>query len=98
MSVKLLTDHHLEFLSVKGGSSESTHVKMPHCWKSHATAHFIPSKHLKAGTYRPVVVTTDCGLRLPGCLAFCFILQDMCTFSDFCPVSVKIQNANTCVD
>ena len=32
---------HLEFLSIKGGcrvSSESTHVKMPHCWKSHALA------------------------------------------------------------
>ena len=41
MSVKLLTEHHLEFLSFKGGcrgSSESTHVKMPHCWKSHVTA------------------------------------------------------------
>ena len=41
MSVKLLTEHHLEFLSLKGGcrgSSESTHVKMPHCWKSHALA------------------------------------------------------------
>ena len=37
MSVKLLTEHHLEFLSLKGGytgSSESTLVKMPHCWKS----------------------------------------------------------------
>ena len=43
MSVKLLTEHHLEFLSVKGdcrGSFESTLVKMPHCWKSHVTAHF----------------------------------------------------------
>ena len=41
MSVKLLTEHHLEFLSLKGGckgSSESTFVKMPHCWKSHVTA------------------------------------------------------------
>ena len=31
MTVKLLTEHHLEFLSLKGGcrgSSESTHVKM----------------------------------------------------------------------
>ena len=28
MSVKLLTEHHLEFLSLKGGSSESTLVKM----------------------------------------------------------------------
>ena len=38
MIVKLLTEHHLEFLSLKGGcrgSSESTLVKMPNCWKSH---------------------------------------------------------------
>ena len=36
MSVKLLTEHHLEFISLTGrstGSSESTLVKMPHCWK-----------------------------------------------------------------
>ena len=42
MNIKLLTEHHLEFLSLKGGctgSSESTHVKMPHCWKSHGLAH-----------------------------------------------------------
>ena len=41
MTVKLLTEHHLEFLSVKGGStdsSESTLVKMPHFWKSQITA------------------------------------------------------------
>ena len=41
MSVKLLTEHHLEFLSLKGGctgSSESTLVKMSNCWKSHAAA------------------------------------------------------------
>ena len=43
MIVKLLREHHLEFLSLKGGcrgSSESTHVKMPHCLKSHALAHY----------------------------------------------------------
>ena len=42
MSIKLLTEHHLEFLGLKGGCtilSESTHVKMPHCWKSLVTAH-----------------------------------------------------------
>ena len=42
MAVKLLTEHHLKFLSLKGvctGSYESTLVKMPHCWKSHAMAH-----------------------------------------------------------
>ena len=41
MIVKLLTEHHLEFLSSKGGctdTSESTLVKMSNCWKSHAMA------------------------------------------------------------
>ena len=47
MSVKLLAEHHLEFLSLKGGCtglSESTLslVKMPHCWKSHVTAQITP--------------------------------------------------------
>ena len=44
MIVKLLTEHYLVFLSLKGGCtgvSESTHVKMPHCWKSHALARLI---------------------------------------------------------
>ena len=42
MSVKLLTENHLELLSLKGGckaSSESALVKKTHCWKSHVTAH-----------------------------------------------------------
>ena len=42
MIVKLLTEYHLEFLSLKGscrGSSESTHVKMSNCWKYHDAAH-----------------------------------------------------------
>ena len=41
MSVKLLTEHHFEFLSLKGGctdSSESTLAKTSHCWKSHVLA------------------------------------------------------------
>ena len=41
MSFKLLTGHHLAFLSLKGGctgSSESTLFKIPHCWKSHVAA------------------------------------------------------------
>ena len=44
MSVKLLTGLDLEFLSLKGGcrgSSESTLVKMPHCWKSHVAAQIL---------------------------------------------------------
>ena len=41
MTIKLLTEHHLEFLSLKGGCtglSEFTHVKTPHCCKSHVVA------------------------------------------------------------
>ena len=42
MIIKLLTEHHLEFLSLKKGCrglSESSLVKMSNCWKSHALAH-----------------------------------------------------------
>ena len=48
MNIKLLTKHHLEFLSlhVRGGcigSSESLHVKTPYCWKSHVAAQIMLS-------------------------------------------------------
>ena len=45
MVVKLLTEHHLEFLSLKGGctgSYEPTLVKIPHCLKSRDRAHLYP--------------------------------------------------------
>ena len=41
MKVALLDEQYLEFLSLKVGcigSSKSTLVKIPHCWKSHVTA------------------------------------------------------------
>ena len=41
MTVQLLAEQHLDFFSVTRGcacSSESVHVKMPHCWKSHVVA------------------------------------------------------------
>ena len=44
MIVKLLTKHHLEFLSLKGGcrgSFESTLVKMSNYLKSHAVAQLV---------------------------------------------------------
>ena len=44
MSVKLLTEHRLGFLSLKVGcteSFESTLVKIPNYWKSHVAAHII---------------------------------------------------------
>ena len=43
MNDKLLTEHQLKFLRLKGGctlSSESTLVKMPHCGKSNVAAQF----------------------------------------------------------
>ena len=49
MTVKLQTEHHLEFLGLKGGykgSSESTLAKMPHCWKSHVVAHLLIAYYL----------------------------------------------------
>ena len=42
MIVKLLTEYHLEFLSLRAGCiyahPESTLVKKSKCWKSHAAA------------------------------------------------------------
>ena len=58
MIVKLLTGHHMEFLSLKGGcrgSSKSTLVKMSNCWKSHAAAHIQV-------------------INLPFCVIFCILL------------------------
>ena len=45
MIVKLLTEHHLEFLSLKEAAQArlSLHVIVPHCWKSHATAQIMCS-------------------------------------------------------
>ena len=49
MTFKQLTEHHLGCLSYKGGctgSSDSTLVKIPHCWKWHVTA--LSFSHLRA--------------------------------------------------
>ena len=43
LNIRLLTEHHLEFLNLNGGCtclSESIHVKILHCWKSHVAAQF----------------------------------------------------------
>ena len=48
MIVKLLTEHHWEFLSLKGvcrGSSESTHVKMPHSALAHIYIDYLGIKY-----------------------------------------------------
>ena len=49
ISVKLLIEHHLEFLSLKEDctrSPESRLVKMPHCWESQVTAHMFRDRFL----------------------------------------------------
>ena len=52
-SIKLMTEHHLEYLSLKGsymGLSESTLDKIPQCWKLRVTAHLYD---VFTGTYIP---------------------------------------------
>ena len=63
MSVKLLTENRLEFLNLKGGcrgSSESTHVKMQHCWKSHALAHY----YYVSSLFRFYAISCKCTLGI----------------------------------
>ena len=63
MSVKLLTAHNFEFLSLKGGctgSSESTLVKMTNCWKSHVTAHLV---------FIQWVELLHCDIKIIGCIS-----------------------------
>ena len=53
VSVKLLTEPHVRFLSLKvgcTGSSESTLVKMPHCWESHVAAQLCCSLSLEGSS------------------------------------------------
>ena len=61
MTVKLMTEHHVEFLSLKEGCtgwSDYTLVIMPHCWKSRVAAQMVqaapwlgtPLKVLRART------------------------------------------------
>ena len=55
MTLKLLIELHLEFLSLKGGCTglcKSTFVEIPHCWKSHVTARFRQEKHLATRVFK----------------------------------------------
>ena len=79
MTVKLMTEQHLEFLSFIGGcrgSSESTLVKMPHCWKSHALAQLLllfskiylhlQSQYVSNGEFKPLShQSSECSLGEP---------------------------------
>ena len=71
MTVKLLTEHHLEFLSLTRGctgSSESTLVKMPQFWKSHVAAQYILIKMAGEWRFNPSVHRAKVRARvLPVC-------------------------------
>ena len=87
MIIKLLTEHHLEVLSLTGGctdSSESTHVKMPHCWKSHVTAQIYFKDVLNfvnVFCFLQVLVTAIASFQetLPGlsCFTLCVLMDSL---------------------
>ena len=57
---KLLTEHHLEILGLKGGctdSSESTLFKIPHCWKSHVAAQMCENVLISSGRRMKMIWT-----------------------------------------
>ena len=106
MSVKLPTEHNLEFLSLKGGctgSSESTHVKMPHCWKSHVSPHLLFIDHIcrTVGMGELNVVLNgiefrtrhnDYRLRMPSKTKKDYNLME---YIDFPPVPPAVMNKKT---
>ena len=78
MIVKLLTEHHLEFLSLKGGctgSPESTLVKIPHCWTCygfslHSLQFDMQHDHfLKTLSFRPLAQHEGSGMSVSA--GFC---------------------------
>ena len=69
MTVKLLTDKNLEFLSLKGGctgSSESTLVKMSNCWKSHDTTQLQVYNDLSTCMWRQSTSFGECTIVHTG--------------------------------
>ena len=77
MIAKLLTEHHLEFLNLKGGcrgSSESTHVTMSHYWKSHALAYLLASGYGMLGIPEVIMLfhTSWSPTNKPRCIIHVF--------------------------
>ena len=83
MILRLLTERHLEFASLKvgcTGSSESIRVKIPHCWKSHVTAQLcIPYAQMPL-IYTHADISNDA-------LQYCYALpvsQMSCSLASIC--------------
>ena len=63
VTVKLLTEHHMEFLSLNGGCTgwfESTLVNMPHCWKSHIASNILRESRVIISKLYSTSVPEDC--------------------------------------
>ena len=90
MTVKLLMEHHLEFLSLKGGYtglSESTLVKMPHCRKSHVTAHLV--FYVFCSLFSSAVfVVSSARKERAGCFTAILPLLNLISCDCLCPVSL----------
>ena len=84
MTVKLLTEQNLEFLSLTGGctgSSEPTLVKMPHCWKSHVTAHMYHVGRMSVGLF--ILITLQMGFVRGGPTQIMFGVFCCCCFFSY---------------
>ena len=71
MTVKLLTEHHVEFLSLKEGctgSSEYTLVIMPHCWKSRVAAQMVQAAPWLGTQLRVLRARTDLRWHIMPCV------------------------------
>ena len=71
MTVQLLSEHHVLFLSLKGGcigSSDSRFVKFPHSWKSHFVAYLVPIAY--------VSIHADASCRARSTITFFFTSSD----------------------
>ena len=70
MTVMLQTEHNLEFLSLKGGCtclSESTLVKIQHCWKLCVVAQIRSTRIILASSFLlccQLVLERDCEMNL----------------------------------
>ena len=69
-NIKLLTEYPFGYLNLKGGCaglSESIHVKMPLCWKSHVAAQLLMSRI----QYWMLIAGFECLRCIGGSRKFC---------------------------
>ena len=99
MSVKLLPKHDLELRSLKGGSSKSTLVKIPHCWKSHVAAQLgnLPPESISASSVSNILICSLAARRCNGDVTLTTVSCEnenvilYCTgLLSKCPFSVKL--------